>query len=217
MDTQAQRWHVHQGKEVLSVQLLGWCVAWYCCHVTQEKSSYHPKRILLGKRVLWLWDWRVLTGFMLIYARLWNTRYDCVILRCPTCDIEWAGLYKGNSGTWEASLRWQSREKKEEGIYCCEEMQRSWRKKDTGCVGALRLECQDSIYNLVYSQIVVTWRGSMVGNGPPSLGCVKLCDLFACEGLPFDSYKLYVSTLSPSIAQHSTGIVPFPSSDGALL
>ena len=57
----------------------------------------------------------------------------------------------------------------------------------------------------------------MVGNGPPSLGCVKLCDLFACEGLPFDSYKLYVSTLSPSIAQHSTGIVPFPSSDGALL
>ena len=57
----------------------------------------------------------------------------------------------------------------------------------------------------------------MVGNGPPSLGCVKLCDLFACEGLPFDSYKLYVSTLSPSIAQHSAGIVPFPSNDGALL
>ncbi|KAL6314851.1 hypothetical protein AAG906_029067 [Vitis piasezkii] len=57
----------------------------------------------------------------------------------------------------------------------------------------------------------------MAGNGLPSLGRVKLCDLIACEGLPSDSYKLSVSTLSQSLAQYSAAIIQFPSSDGALL
>ncbi|WKA13207.1 hypothetical protein VitviT2T_030534 [Vitis vinifera] len=57
----------------------------------------------------------------------------------------------------------------------------------------------------------------MAGNSLPSLGRVKLCDLIACEGLPSDSYKLSVSTLSQSLAQYSAAIIQFPSSDGALL
>ena len=41
--------------------------------------------------------------------------------------------------------------------------------------------------------------------GMPSLGCVKLTDLVPCEGLPSDSYKLSVSTLSQSLAQYFKG------------
>ncbi|PPD70330.1 hypothetical protein GOBAR_DD32792 [Gossypium barbadense] len=57
----------------------------------------------------------------------------------------------------------------------------------------------------------------MAGNGLPSLGRVKLTDLVPSEGIPSDSYKLSVSTLSQSFAQYSAAIIQFPASDGALL
>ncbi|XP_017603407.1 uncharacterized protein LOC108450345 isoform X1 [Gossypium arboreum] len=57
----------------------------------------------------------------------------------------------------------------------------------------------------------------MAGNGLPSLGRVKLTDLVPSEGVPSDSYKLSVSTLSQSFAQYSAAIIQFPASDGALL
>ncbi|XP_006407280.2 uncharacterized protein LOC18025071 isoform X2 [Eutrema salsugineum] len=57
----------------------------------------------------------------------------------------------------------------------------------------------------------------MAGNGMPTLGRVKVCDLAPTEGLPSDSYKLAVTTLSQSLAQYSAAIIQFPSSDGALL
>ncbi|MBA0634953.1 hypothetical protein Godav_000089 [Gossypium davidsonii] len=57
----------------------------------------------------------------------------------------------------------------------------------------------------------------MAGNGLPSLGRVKLTDLIPSEGIPSDSYKLSVSTLSQSFAQYSAAIIQFPASDGALL
>ncbi|KAI4323172.1 hypothetical protein L6164_022800 [Bauhinia variegata] len=57
----------------------------------------------------------------------------------------------------------------------------------------------------------------MAGNGLPSLGRVKLSDLVPSEGLPSDSYKISVSTLSQSLAQFSAAIIQFPESDGALL
>ncbi|XVF04504.1 hypothetical protein REPUB_Repub05bG0088400 [Reevesia pubescens] len=57
----------------------------------------------------------------------------------------------------------------------------------------------------------------MGGNGLPSLGRVKLTDLIPSEGLPSDSYKLSISTLSQSFAQYSAAIIQFPASDGALL
>ncbi|KAM1234681.1 hypothetical protein FF1_004215 [Malus domestica] len=57
----------------------------------------------------------------------------------------------------------------------------------------------------------------MAGNGLPSLGRVKLADLAPAEGLPSDSYKRSVSTLSQSLAQYSAAIIQFPVSDGALL
>ncbi|XP_050279552.1 uncharacterized protein LOC126720781 isoform X1 [Quercus robur] len=57
----------------------------------------------------------------------------------------------------------------------------------------------------------------MAGSGLTSLGRVKLTDLVPCEGLPSDSYKLSVSTLSQSLAQYSAAIIQFPASDGALL
>lgn len=57
----------------------------------------------------------------------------------------------------------------------------------------------------------------MAGNGLPSLGRVKLADLVPSEGLPTDSYKISVSTLSQSLAQFSAVIIQFPASDGALL
>ena len=39
----------------------------------------------------------------------------------------------------------------------------------------------------------------------PSLVCVKLTDLVPCEGLPSNSYKLLVSTLSQLLAQYFKG------------
>ncbi|PRQ30605.1 hypothetical protein RchiOBHm_Chr5g0026471 [Rosa chinensis] len=57
----------------------------------------------------------------------------------------------------------------------------------------------------------------MAGSVLPSLGRVKLADLVPSEGLPSDSYKLSVSTLSQSLAQYSAAIVQFSVSDGALL
>ncbi|TYH46770.1 hypothetical protein ES332_D11G361800v1 [Gossypium tomentosum] len=57
----------------------------------------------------------------------------------------------------------------------------------------------------------------MAGNGLPSLGRVKLTDLVPSEGIPSDSYKLSVPTLSQSFAQYSAAIIQFPASDGALL
>lgn len=58
---------------------------------------------------------------------------------------------------------------------------------------------------------------SMAGNGLPTLGRVKLVDLIPSEGLPSDSYKLSVSTLSQSLAQYSAAIIQFPVNVGALL
>ncbi|XP_057948117.1 uncharacterized protein LOC131143792 isoform X2 [Malania oleifera] len=57
----------------------------------------------------------------------------------------------------------------------------------------------------------------MAGNGLPSLGRVKLTDLIPSEGIPSDSYRLSVSTLSQSLAQYSAAIIQLPASDGALL
>ena len=45
----------------------------------------------------------------------------------------------------------------------------------------------------------------MARSGLPSLGRVKLIDLVSCEGRPFDSYKLSVSTLSQLLAQYFKG------------
>ena len=57
----------------------------------------------------------------------------------------------------------------------------------------------------------------MAGNGLPSLGRVKLSDLIPSEGLPSDSYKLSVSTLSQSLAQYSAAIIQLAPTDAALL
>ncbi|KAJ0263926.1 2-oxoglutarate [Hirschfeldia incana] len=57
----------------------------------------------------------------------------------------------------------------------------------------------------------------MAGNGIPTLGRVKVCDLLPTEGIPSDSYKLAVTTLSQSLAQYSAAIIQFPPPDGALL
>ncbi|XAR67284.1 hypothetical protein NMG60_11001979 [Bertholletia excelsa] len=57
----------------------------------------------------------------------------------------------------------------------------------------------------------------MAGNDLPSLGRVKLSDLIPSEGLPSDSYKLSVTTLSQSLAQYSAAIVQLPPTDAALL
>ncbi|KAL0743806.1 hypothetical protein Bca4012_085319 [Brassica carinata] len=57
----------------------------------------------------------------------------------------------------------------------------------------------------------------MAGNGMPTLGRVKVCDLLPTEGSPSDSYKLAVTTLSQSLAQYSAAIIQFPPTDGALL
>ncbi|KAF2309259.1 hypothetical protein GH714_001406 [Hevea brasiliensis] len=56
----------------------------------------------------------------------------------------------------------------------------------------------------------------MAGNGLPlpSLGRVKLSDLIPSEGLPSESYKLSVSTLSESLAQYSAAIIQFSASMG---
>ncbi|KAL5708596.1 hypothetical protein ACHQM5_019375 [Ranunculus cassubicifolius] len=57
----------------------------------------------------------------------------------------------------------------------------------------------------------------MAGNGLPSLGRVKLTDLIASEGLPSDSYKIAITTLSQSLAQYSAAIIQLPVGDSALL
>lgn len=53
--------------------------------------------------------------------------------------------------------------------------------------------------------------------GVASLGRVKLTDLIPSEGLPSESYKVSVSTLSNSFAQFSAAIIQFPSTDTSLL
>ncbi|KAL3614871.1 hypothetical protein CASFOL_040532 [Castilleja foliolosa] len=57
----------------------------------------------------------------------------------------------------------------------------------------------------------------MAGNGLPTLGRVKLADLIPSEGLPSESYKLSVSTLSQSLAQYSAAIIQLPITDGPLM
>ncbi|XP_042489767.1 uncharacterized protein LOC122069748 isoform X2 [Macadamia integrifolia] len=59
--------------------------------------------------------------------------------------------------------------------------------------------------------------GAMAGTCLPSLGRVKLTDLIASEGLPSDSYKISVSTLSQSLAQYSAAVIQLSGGDGALL
>lgn len=56
-----------------------------------------------------------------------------------------------------------------------------------------------------------------VGNILASLGRVRLGDLAAFEGLPSDSYKICVSTLTQSLAQYSAAIIQLPPAEGALL
>ncbi|KAH0454463.1 hypothetical protein IEQ34_016387 [Dendrobium chrysotoxum] len=51
----------------------------------------------------------------------------------------------------------------------------------------------------------------------PSIGRVRLTDLIAVEGLPSESYKVSISTLTQSLAQYSAAIIQLPISDGALL
>ncbi|KAE8681150.1 2-oxoglutarate (2OG) and Fe(II)-dependent oxygenase superfamily protein isoform 1 [Hibiscus syriacus] len=73
---------------------------------------------------------------------------------------------------------------------------------------------------MVYDRMgyMVHWKNLIAGeDGLPSLGRVKLTDLVTSEGLPSDSYKLLVSTLSQSFAQYSASIIQFPARDGALL
>ncbi|CAD6218010.1 unnamed protein product [Miscanthus lutarioriparius] len=55
------------------------------------------------------------------------------------------------------------------------------------------------------------------GNILASLGRVHLVDLTASEGLPYDSYKMCVSTLMQSLAQYSAAIIQLSPADGALL
>lgn len=51
----------------------------------------------------------------------------------------------------------------------------------------------------------------------PSIGRVKLVDLIAVEGIPSESYKVSVSTLTQSLAQYSAAVIQFPIPEGALL
>ncbi|XP_074379767.1 uncharacterized protein LOC141720952 isoform X2 [Apium graveolens] len=57
----------------------------------------------------------------------------------------------------------------------------------------------------------------METNGLPTLARVKLIDLIATEGLPSDTYRLSIATLSQSLAQYSAAIIQLPGGDGALL
>ncbi|RWW33337.1 hypothetical protein GW17_00001954 [Ensete ventricosum] len=59
--------------------------------------------------------------------------------------------------------------------------------------------------------------GPVVGSVLPSLGRVRLADLVASEGLPPDSYKISVSTITQSFAQYSAAIIELPPGDSALL
>lgn len=91
------------------------------------------------------------------------------------------------------------------------------------CVCFYFMTCQfltyavDWIHTSVQNQIGSIPKDFMAGSGLPSLGRVKLADLVPSEGLPSDSYKLSVSTLSQSLAQYSAAIIQFSVSDGALL
>ncbi|KAF9587648.1 hypothetical protein IFM89_004480, partial [Coptis chinensis] len=49
-----------------------------------------------------------------------------------------------------------------------------------------------------------------------ALGCVKLTDLIASGGLPSDSYKISISTLSQSLAQYSAAIIQLPAVDAQI-
>lgn len=51
----------------------------------------------------------------------------------------------------------------------------------------------------------------------PSIGRVRLTDLIAVEGLPSESFKVSISTLTQSLAQYSAAIIQLPIADGALL
>ncbi|CAN6445122.1 unnamed protein product [Victoria cruziana] len=57
----------------------------------------------------------------------------------------------------------------------------------------------------------------MAGRTLPSLGRIQLTDLIASEGLPSDSYRISMSTLSQSLAQYSAAIIQLPLGDDALL
>ncbi|WOL05224.1 hypothetical protein Cni_G13951 [Canna indica] len=59
--------------------------------------------------------------------------------------------------------------------------------------------------------------GAMVGSVLPSLGRIRLTDLIGSEGLPSESYKISVSTLTQSLAQYSAAIIELPPADSALL
>ncbi|KAL4200896.1 hypothetical protein AMTRI_Chr02g213410 [Amborella trichopoda] len=59
--------------------------------------------------------------------------------------------------------------------------------------------------------------GAMAGTGLPTLGRIRLSDLIASDGLPSDSYKISVSTLSQSLAQYSAAIIQLPPGEEALL
>ncbi|XP_021970850.1 uncharacterized protein LOC110865832 [Helianthus annuus] len=74
-----------------------------------------------------------------------------------------------------------------------------------------------NIYIYIQVQLPSTRSQLMAGNGLSNLGRVKLTDLVASEGLPSDTYKLSVSTLSQSLAQYSAAIIQFPANEAALL
>ena len=75
----------------------------------------------------------------------------------------------------------------------------------------------NSVHNIFSDSGISILKEFHGRSGLPSLGCVKLTYIVPCEGLPSDSYKLSVSTLSQSLAQYSAAIIQFPASDGALL
>ncbi|KAK1393152.1 2-oxoglutarate and Fe(II)-dependent oxygenase superfamily protein [Heracleum sosnowskyi] len=50
----------------------------------------------------------------------------------------------------------------------------------------------------------------MESNGLPTLARVKLTDLIATEGLPSDTYRLSIATLSQSLAHYSAAIIQLP-------
>ncbi|KAG1368732.1 hypothetical protein COCNU_14G012000 [Cocos nucifera] len=59
--------------------------------------------------------------------------------------------------------------------------------------------------------------GAMARPVMPSLGRIRLTDLITSEGLPSDSYKISMSTLTQSLAQYSAAIIQLPPADTAIL
>ncbi|KAJ3683214.1 hypothetical protein LUZ60_013441 [Juncus effusus] len=51
----------------------------------------------------------------------------------------------------------------------------------------------------------------------PPIGRVNLCDLTPNEGLPSDSYKLSISTLTESLSHYSAAIIKLPRGDASLV